>query len=127
MKKKSPEKPEKKDGLLKYFVAGLSIAVIIYFVITLTRKNDNQPQVRKAYEWSSETDSLFVKNCYNKYKPQIKDDMSKQEVTKTFCRCMLEKVKMQYEEKDMDNVRNEEIITWDSECREGLSNPAFLK
>ncbi|MBA3706478.1 MAG: hypothetical protein H0W84_11465 [Bacteroidetes bacterium] len=119
--------PEKKDGLLKYFLAGLVVAVIIFSVIILIKKDDNIPELKKSHIWPAETDSLFVKNCYNKYKPQIKDDMTKQEVTKIFCRCMLEKVKMQYEDKDIDYVRNDEIIVWDGECRAELSNPGFLK
>jgi len=119
--------PDTKGGLLKYFLAGLAAAAIIFIVITLTRKDDKPPDIKKSYTWSPETDSVFVKNCYNKYRPQIKDDMTKQEATKIFCRCMLEKVKMKYDEKDIDYVRNEEIITWDGECRSELSDPGILK
>ncbi|MEO8210693.1 MAG: hypothetical protein ABI840_09025, partial [bacterium] len=89
--------------------------------------NGDQIGENKSYVWSPEMDSLFVKNCYVKYKPQIKDDMQKQENIKTFCRCMLEKVKTKYEEKDMGKVRDAEIKQWDAECRELILNPNNLK
>ena len=70
---------------------------------------------------------MFVKDCFNKYRSQIKDDIVKQEATKMFCRCMLEKVKSQYEESEMNRVKDSELKKWDAECRSKISNSNFLK
>ena len=117
---------KKKDNLLKYFAAGVVAAVILLIIFSLLPKDESISEAN-SHVWSPEMDSLFVKNCYVKYKPQIKDDLQKQENIKTFCRCMLEKVKTKYEEKDMGRVRDAEIKQWDIECREKILNPNNLK
>lgn len=121
--KKLPEKV----SYGKYFLTGAVIAAII-LVISYVSDNESVPVEKKmSYVWSAETDSLFVKNCYDKYKPQVKDDMTKQETMKAFCRCMLEKVKSKYEEKDIGKVSNADIKNWDTECRKQIMNSNFLK
>lgn len=111
----------------KYLFAGVVIAVLILIIFSLSEKNEIPPVIKNEHVWSAETDSLFVKNCYNKYKPQIKDDMVKQETMKAFCRCMLEKVKSKYDEKDISKVLDSEIKMWDAECRKQISNSNLLK
>lgn len=122
-KNKSPEN----YNYGKYLFAGVLLAAII--LIFFSRSDDDEVQVTKkiAYVWSAETDSMFVKDCYDKYKPQVKDDLVKQETMKLFCRCMLEKVKSEYGENDLDNVKDIEIKKWDSECRDKILNSNFLK
>lgn len=111
----------------KYLFAGVVIAVLILIIFSLSEKNEIPPVIKNEHVWSAETDSLFVKNCYNKYKPQIKDDMVKQETMKAFCRCMLEKVKSKYDEKDISKVLDSDIKLWDNECRKQISNSNFFK
>ena len=111
----------------KYLFAGVVIAAVILIIFSLSEKNEIPPIIKNEHVWSTETDSLFVKNCYNKYKPQIKDDMVKQETMKAFCRCMLEKVKSKYDEKDISKVLDSDIKMWDAECRKQISNSNFLK
>ncbi len=111
----------------KYLFAGVVIAVVILIIFSLSEKNEIPPVIKNEHVWSAETDSLFVKNCYNKYKPQIKDDMVKQETMKAFCRCMLEKVKSKYDEKDISKVLDSDIKLWDDECRKQISNSNFFK
>lgn len=108
----------KKERLWIYLIAGIIAAVIIFVYF-----NDKNAEDPHFHEWSAEMDSVFVKNCYGKYKPQVKDDMSKQENMKTFCKCMLEKIKTKYSEKEMNRVTNQEIQAWDAECREKMLNP----
>ena len=111
----------------KYLFAGVVIAVVILIIFSLSEKNEIPPVIKNEHVWSTETDSMFVKNCYNKYKPQIKDDMVKQETMKAFCRCMLEKVKSKYDEKDISKVLDSDIKLWDDECRKQISNSNFFK
>ena len=111
----------------KYLFAGVVIAVLILIIFSLSEKNEIPPVIKNEHVWSAETDSLFVKNCYNKYKPQIKDDMVKQETMKAFCRCMLEKVKSKYDEKDISKVLDSDIKLWDDECRKQISNSNLFK
>ena len=111
----------------KYLFAGVVIAAVILIIFSLSEKNEIPPIIKNEHVWSTETDSLFVKNCYNKYKPQIKDDMVKQETMKAFCRCMLEKVKSKYDEKDISKVMDSDIKLWDDECRKQISNSNFFK
>lgn len=111
----------------KYLFSGVVIAVVILIIFSLSEKNEIPPVIKNEHVWSAETDSLFVKNCYNKYKPQIKDDMVKQETMKAFCRCMLEKVKSKYDEKDISKVLDSDIKLWDDECRKQISNSNFFK
>lgn len=111
----------------KYLFAGVVIAVLILIIFSLSEKNEIPPVIKNEHVWSTETDSLFVKNCYNKYKPQIKDDMVKQETMKAFCRCMLEKVKSKYDEKDISKVLDSDIKLWDDECRKQISNSNLFK
>lgn len=111
-----------KNGLGKYFIAGIIFAVLVYILIFFILGNDERDS-SKSNVWSAETDSVFVKNCYAKYKPQVRDDLVKQESSKAFCRCMLEKIKARYEEQDMNKVTDSEIKLWDSECRNLIKNP----
>jgi len=122
-KNKSPEN----NNYGKYLFAGVLLAAII--LIFFSRSDDDEVQVTKktAHVWAAETDSMFVKDCYDKYKPQVKDDLVKQETMKLFCRCMLEKVKSEYDEGDLDKIKDIEIKKWDSECRDKILNSNFLK
>ncbi len=106
----------------KYLFAGVLAAVVIVIAISLIKDNEVSNTENKPYVWSAETDSLFVNDCYGKYKPQIKDDLVKQETTKSFCRCMLEKIKSKYAENEMDKVTKDDIKKWDNECRNKISN-----
>ena len=116
----------------KYLFAGVVLAAIVLILITqsendeLVVNNGNETNAN-SYVWSAETDSQFVKDCYNKYKPQVKDDLVKQETMKLFCRCMLEKVKSRYGENELMRVKSEDIKAWDTECRDKISNSNFLK
>ena len=111
----------------KYLFAGVVIAAVMLIIFSLSESDEIPAGKKIEHKWSMETDSLFVKNCYNKYKPQIKDDMVKQETMKAFCRCMLEKVKSKYEEKDISKVLDSDIKMWDDECRKQISNSNFFK
>ncbi len=108
-------------SLVKYLLAGIATAAVVYIVIALLRDDRMPPETKKVHVWSQEGDSLFVKNCYEKYKPQIKDDMARQETMKSYCRCMLEKIKSEYDEKDVFLVKDSEIKQWDTECRAQIS------
>lgn len=110
----------KKENLGRYFIAGIIVAAILFFIFSSI--NDEDKDNSNIHVWSAEMDSAFVKNCYSKYKPQVKDDLNKQENSKTFCRCMLEKIKTKYDEKDMGQVTDDEIKTWDAECRNKIIN-----
>ena len=123
-------KNKKKSGQAsysKYLVAGVVIAVVLLIIFSLSENEEIPAGNKIEHIWSAETDSLFVKNCYNKYKPQVKDDLVKQETMKAFCRCMLEKVKSKYDEKDISKVLDSDIKMWDAECRKQISNSNFLK
>jgi len=119
--------PPEKTNNSKYLFAGVLIAAIVLIIISLSEKESIPVNEKVLHVWSAETDSLFVKNCYDKYKPQVKDDLVKQETMKSFCRCMLEKVKSKYDEKDLDKVQNADIKLWDTECRNQIKNSGFLK
>jgi len=110
--------PPKKERLWLFLIAGIIAAGVIY--IYMDSQNHKDPTF---HEWSAEMDSVFVKNCYDKYKPQIKDDMGKQEIMKSFCKCMLEKIKTRYSEGEMNKVTGVEIKEWDEQCRAQLTNP----
>ncbi|HRI86572.1 MAG TPA: hypothetical protein PK536_14105 [Ignavibacteria bacterium] len=121
-KKEIPKKEKpKKERLWLYLIAGIIAAGAL-----LTYMNEQNHKDPDFHEWSAEMDSVFVKNCYEKYKPQVKDDMIKQESMKSFCKCMLSKIKTRYSESEMSNVTNAEIKAWDTECREKISNPNNL-
>ncbi|HMS65023.1 MAG TPA: hypothetical protein PKD83_07190 [Ignavibacteria bacterium] len=123
-------KEEKKENLGKYFLLGILVAGIIYIVFTLSdRKNNSVEPVaeKKTHVWSAQSDSEFVKICYDKYRSQVKDDLKKQENTKTYCRCMLEKMKTEYGEDEVQRMTDSEIKKWDTECRDMISNPEYIK
>ncbi|MEO8666784.1 MAG: hypothetical protein ABI462_14935 [Ignavibacteria bacterium] len=113
----------------KYLFAGILLAAIILIIISLNDGNEIEINDRQkvVHVWSAETDSTFVKDCYNKYKPQVKDDLIKQETMKLFCRCMLEKVKSQYDENDLQKIKDSEIKIWDKDCRDKILNSNYLK
>lgn len=123
---KNKKEPEKAN-YSKYLFAGVAIAAVILIIFSMSENDEIPPVIKNVHVWAAETDSLFVKNCYNKYKPQIKDDMVKQETMKAFCRCMLEKVKSKYDEKDISKVLDSDIKQWDDECRKQISNSSFFK
>ncbi len=116
----------KKENLFIYFIAGIIATIIIYISVSLLKDETTNNSIQ-GHVWAAETDSLFVRTCYTKYKPQIKEDIQKRELTKFFCRCMLEKVKIKYSEENMNNVTNEEIKKWDIECREQIKKPDNIK
>lgn len=122
-KNKSPEN----HNYGKYLFAGVLLASIILIFFSQSDDEKVQENKKTAHVWSADTDSMFVKDCYEKYKPQIKDDLVKQETMKLYCRCMLEKVKSEYEEMDLDKVKSVEIKKWDTECRDKILNSNFLK
>lgn len=104
-----------------FLVAGILAAGLLYFYLNSQKHEDPN-----FHEWSAEMDSVFVKNCYEKYRPQVKDDMVKQESMKAFCKCMLGKIKTRYSESEMNKVTGVEIKEWDEECRSQIQNPNFL-
>lgn len=108
----------KKERLWLFLIAGILAAGIIYMY--MDSQNHEDPNF---HEWSAEMDSVFVKNCYDKYKPQVKDDMGKQENMKAFCKCMLEKIKTKYSENEMNKVTGVDIKDWDEQCRSQLLTP----
>lgn len=125
MKNKKNTKQEFNAG--KYLFLGILAAAGLYLIFTYFSKDETELRNESSlHEWAPETDSQFVKNCYDKYKPQIKDDMQKQEITKSFCRCMLNKIKSKYDEDNMNRVTPSEIKLWDTQCRNELKNPIFL-
>lgn len=120
MKKKViNDEPVKKSGYGKFLFFGVLTAVIVLFVMNYYKEDTPvKNEKEKPYLWSAETDSQFVKNCYEKYKPQVRDDLDKQAASKAFCKCMLEKIKSKYSEFEMNKVKDFEIKKWDEECRE---------
>lgn len=123
-------KPEEKENLGKYLLLGILVAAIILIVSLLSNREksitaDNKD--KKSHIWSPESDSEFVKLCYDKYRSQVKDDLQKQENAKTYCRCMLEKMKTKYAEDEVNKMTDKEIKLWDIECRDQISNPEGLQ
>ena len=114
---------KKKENLIKYFIAGIIAGASIFILLSFLNKNNEAGNINTGHIWSPETDSQFVKDCYNKYKPQIKDDQILAASTKNFCKCMLEKIKTKYSEEDMNKVTADEIKKWDAECRNRISHP----
>lgn len=112
----------KKENLGKYFLYGTAAAIILFFVFSKLNEEKHDENVIK-HTWSAEGDSNFVKLCYEKYKPQVKDDMVKQEIMKSFCRCMLEKIKTRYDEVSVNKMSDNDIKQWDAECRSAILNP----
>jgi len=113
----------KKESLGKYFLLGTIAAVILFILFSIIKKDNEFPDAPFLHVWSPGMDSAFVKDCFKKYKPQIKDDVQKQETMKSFCRCMLGKMKTKYDEKEVDKITDAEIKQWDAECRSQLLNP----
>ena len=118
-------KTQKRENYSKYLFAGVLAAVLIMIYFFIFGQEESPVEKKDGHVWSAQTDSLFIKDCYQKYKPQIKDDMAKQENVKKFCRCMLEKVKSKYDENEISQVKDSEIKQWDAECRELIWNSAF--
>ncbi|HMQ68295.1 MAG TPA: hypothetical protein PKA90_04835 [Ignavibacteria bacterium] len=121
---KNKESNNKKDtagrtNYGKYLFFGVLLAIVVLFVTNYYKEDvPVKTEKEKPYLWSAETDSQFVKNCYEKYKPQVKDDLDKQVASKAFCHCMLDKIKSKYSEYEMHLVKDAEIRKWDEECRE---------
>ena len=116
--KESGRELKKSTSYGKYLFLGVVTAVVILFVMNYYKEDVPLTEKEDPYLWSAETDSQFVKNCYEKYKPQIKDDLDKQVAAKAFCKCMLEKIKSKYSEYEMHLVKDAEIKKWDEECRD---------
>lgn len=111
---------------MKYFlIAGIIVAAIIYFALSKFGGKWGSDDKRTYHIWSAGTDSSFMKSCMSKYSAQTRDDPSKKEVIRNFCKCMLEKTKSEYDEEDMNKVKDEEIRKWDKECRQEIFNPIF--
>ena len=130
--KKENEKTTEKENLGKYLLLGILVAAIIFIVSSLSNREKTNPADlnspdKKNHVWSQESDSEFVKICYDKYRSQVKDDLQKQENAKTYCRCMLEKMKTKYAEDEVQKMKDSEIKQWDTECREQISNPNGLQ
>ncbi len=115
----------KKGSLGKYFISGIIVAVLLYLVLAYV--NDSKNEDTEAIIWPAEAESLFVKSCYDKYRNQVKDDLSKQEFSKTFCRCMLEKIKAKYDAEHADMMSDEEAKQWGADCWSHVLNPNNLK
>ena len=117
-KLKNSKNTPKKERLWLFLAAGIVVAGIIFLYMDSQKHDDPY-----FHEWSAEMDSVFVKNCYDKYKPQVRDDMGKQENMKAFCKCMLEKIKTKYSENEMSKVTGVDIKDWDEQCRSELLTP----
>lgn len=132
-KDKEVKKEEKeKENLGKYLLLGILVAAVIFIVSSLSNREKSNPADlnspdKKMHVWSPESDSEFVKICYDKYRSQVKDDLEKQGNAKTYCRCMLEKMKTKYAEDELQKMTDKEIKQWDTECREQISNPNGLQ
>jgi hypothetical protein len=117
--KRNSKESEKKTNYGKFLFLGVLTAAVVLFVMNYYKEDAPvKTEKEKPYLWSAETDSQFVKNCYEKCKPQVKDDLDKQVASKAFCKCMLEKIKSKYSEFEMDKIKDFEIKKWDEECRE---------
>ena len=119
------DKTDKKDSYGIYLFYGILTAVIIIIAMLLTQNTpDKEPVIiPQSGRWSEEADSSFVKMCFDKYKTQVKGDLEKQENTKAFCRCMLEKIKTKYNEFELRKMTDTEIKQWYTECRSQLMKP----
>lgn len=117
----------KKENLGKYFLFGTISAVVLFIIFSLIREDDAVTDELVQRQWSPQMDSTFVKDCYSKYEPQVKDSVQLQETIKGFCRCMLEKIKTKYNEYDVDKMTDAEIKKWDAECRSQLLNPINIQ
>lgn len=116
---------KKNPKLINYLIYGIVTALILFFILKLVKKDDNIDIKNTSNVWSPEIDSQFVKSCYNKYKSQIMDDPSKKLSTKSFCRCMLEKIKTKYSEEEINKVKESDIKQWDTECRNEIFNGKY--
>ncbi|MBK6505849.1 MAG: hypothetical protein IPG02_09315 [Ignavibacteria bacterium] len=103
----------------KYLAAGIIAAGLIFAVFKAFEKNETPV----PHKWSRQIDSAFVMNCVSKYRNDFGQDTIKRTQTIEFCLCMLGKIKLKYEEDEMDKVTNEEIKNWDNLCRGELMNP----
>lgn len=119
------DKTDKKDSYGIYLFYGILTAVIVTIAMLLSQSTPDKDPVNlhQTDSWSEEADSSFVKMCFDKYKTQVKGDLDKQENTKAFCRCMLEKIKTKYNEFELRKMTDTEIKQWDTECRSQLMKP----
>jgi len=128
----SKEKEVQKENLGKYFLYGVVVALLLLVFYMIFYKGDNliqENQLTQVKEiiWSAESDSAFINSCFEKYRLQAKDDVSKQGNAKIFCRCMLEKIKTKYSEIDIVRMTDADIKKWDKECRDEIGNPGSIK
>lgn len=118
MAKQEKTKNRKPQKYGKYLAAGIIAAGVIFAVFKAFDKDETQV----PHKWSRQVDSAFVMNCVSKYRKEFGQDTIKRTQTIEFCLCMLDKIKLKYEEDEMDKVTDEEIKNWDSLCRSILMN-----
>lgn len=118
MPKQEKTKSSKPQKYGKYLAAGIIAAGIIFAVFKAFEKDETPV----PHTWSRQVDSAFVMNCVIKYSKEFGQDTIKRTQTIEFCLCMLDKIKLKYEEDEMDKVTNEEIKNWDRLCRSELMN-----
>ncbi len=118
MPKQKTIKNSKPQKYGKYLAAGIIAAGVIFAVFKAFEKDETPV----PHTWSRQVDSAFVMNCVSKYSKEFGQDTLKRTQTIEFCLCMLDKIKLKYEEDEMDKVTNEEIKNWDRICRGQLMN-----
>ena len=118
MPKQKTIKNSKPQKYGKYLAAGIIAAGVIFAVFKAFEKDETPV----PHTWSRQVDSAFVMNCVIKYSKEFGQDTIKRTQTIEFCLCMLDKIKLKYEEDEMDKVTNEEIKKWDRLCRSELMN-----
>lgn len=113
---KNLAKNKKPAAFGKYLAAGIVAAAVIFALIKVMDKDD----APVPHIWSPEVDSAFVYNCVGKYSKEFGRDSIKLKSTAEFCICMLEKVKLKYDESEMNKVTDSDIREWDRLCRNEL-------
>jgi uncharacterized protein YneF (UPF0154 family) len=113
-------KPLKLSKVVNIVLSIIVIAGVITGIYLLNRESRTTRPV--SYKWSQKTEDDFIKDCVGKYKPKIKSQ-EEEKSTYDYCRCMLQKLESKYSENDLNNVSNEDIKTWDKECRDEIIKP----
>lgn len=116
-------KQSKQASYGRYLAYGVIAAGIIFAVVKLNEKEVNTV----PHEWSREVDSAFVYNCVKKYSREFGQDSLKRVRAIEFCLCMLDKVKLKYEEAEMNKVTDDDIKEWDRNCRNELNYKDKIK
>jgi hypothetical protein len=110
------------SGYGKVFIAGVIFAVIIAIVIWFLPDD----KVVKPKSWSPEVEEQFLKSCYGNYQSQITTD-EQREATFNYCKCMLEKMKANYDQSQMDAIPPEVLKLWDTQCRNEVSTTPSIR